>query len=76
MNFLIKDMLIYAQFSAGQKKQFIHKFDVSESVTEIINMMKFKADSLGIKFNLNFQNFESPNNTQLTNDNQESSYQI
>ena len=52
-------MLDYAQFSAGQYKQFINEFDIFESVTEIINILNFKAESLGIQFRLKFLNFDN-----------------
>ena len=42
-------MLDYAQFSSGQFRKFQNKFDLEKSIDEILEVMNFKADRLGIK---------------------------
>lgn len=58
LSFLVNDMLDYAQLSAGQFRKFVKKFNLVDSVKEIVNMMKFKVDELGIELTTNFDNFE------------------
>ena len=50
-------MLDYAKFSAGQFRKFQSKFDLEKAINEILEVMNFKADSLGIKLITHFQNF-------------------
>lgn len=57
LNFLVNDMLDYAQLSAGQFRKFITKFNLIDSVSDIVNIMRFKADELGIEFKLDFEHF-------------------
>ena len=49
LNFLVNDMLDYAQFSAGQFRKFITKFNLNEAVTEIFNILHYKATEMGIE---------------------------
>ena len=49
LGFLVNDMLDYGQLSAGKFRKQITKFNLNETVEEIINIMKFKADELGVK---------------------------
>ena len=53
LNFLINDMLDYAQLSAGKFRKNAIKFDVIKSVDDIAKIMKFKADELGVKLDIN-----------------------
>ena len=48
LNFLINDMLDYAQLSAGQFRKFVKKFDLVEAIDDIVKIMKFKAKELNI----------------------------
>ena len=50
-------MLDYAKFSAGQFRKFQNKFDLEKTIKEILEVMNFKADSLGIKLQCDLQNF-------------------
>lgn len=51
-------MLDYAQLSAGQFRKFINRFNLVDSVDEIISIMRFKADELGIILKTKFTNFK------------------
>lgn len=44
LSFLVNDILDYAQISAGKFRKFFHKFNLNESVDEILLVMKNKAD--------------------------------
>ena len=57
LNFLVNDMLDYAQLSAGQFRKFMTRFDVFDTFTEVIDVMRFKADELGVKMETRFENF-------------------
>ena len=50
-------MLDYAKFSSGQFRKFENKFDLEKAINEILEVMNFKADSLGIKLLLHLENF-------------------
>ena len=49
LGFLINDMLDYAQLSAGQFRKNFKKFDLIESVNDIVKVMRAKGDEVGIK---------------------------
>ena len=59
LGFLINDMLDYAQLSAGQFRKCFNNFNLIHSVAEILKIMKFKADELGINIEANFENINS-----------------
>lgn len=44
-------MLDYAQLSNGEFRKFYTNFNLRSSVTEIIDIMSFKAHQLGIRIN-------------------------
>ena len=46
-------MLDYAQLSAGRFRKFLRRFDLIKSINETVGIMKFKANELGIKININ-----------------------
>ena len=48
LNFIINDMLDYAQLNAGKFRENMVRFDLVESISEVLDIMKFKADQLGI----------------------------
>ena len=58
LNFLVNDMLDYAQLSAGNFRKSITEFNLLESIHEVIEVMRYKADELGIEFNMNFDYFD------------------
>ena len=42
--FLINDMLDYAQLSAGQFRKFMSKFNLNDSINDVVKIMRFKAN--------------------------------
>ena len=48
LNFLINNMLDYALLSAGQFRKFVKKFDLKESIDDVVKILKLKADELNI----------------------------
>lgn len=44
LNFIINDMLDYAQLNAGKFRKQLVRFDLVESISEVLDIMKFKAD--------------------------------
>ena len=62
LNFIINDMLDYAQLSAGQFRKFIKKIDLVDSIESIIKIMSFKANQLDIDIQINLDSlFNKPN---------------
>jgi len=49
LTFIVNDMLDYAQLSTGQFRKSQTKFNLIESVTDIIDVIGFKAKEYGIK---------------------------
>ena len=43
LNFLVNDMLDYAQLSAGQFRKANNFFNLPKSINEIVSVMTFKA---------------------------------
>ena len=56
LGLLINDMLDYAQLSAGQFRKFIKQFNLYESIEDIVRIMRFKADQLGVDIEINIDN--------------------
>ena len=50
LNFIVNDMLDYAQLSAGQFRKSYSKFDLVQAITEITDVLSFKANQIGITF--------------------------
>lgn len=44
LNYLVNDMLDYAQLSSGKFRKLGTEFNLVDSVNEIMNVMRFKAD--------------------------------
>jgi len=61
--------------SAGQFRKFFKSFDLVESVEEILSILRFKADELGIDLEMDFANFKDSNNEQSDQINSSSSAQ-
>ena len=53
LNFLINNMLDYALLSAGQFRKFVKKFDLKESIDDVVKILKLKADELNINIQVN-----------------------
>ena len=60
LSFLINDMLDYAQMSAGKFRKSEMKFDLVKSINDIVRIMRFKADEIGIKFDINLEGLMQP----------------
>ena len=48
LNFLVNDILDFAQMKDGKFRKKIDIFNVQESVQEIINIQKYKTEQLGL----------------------------
>ena len=57
LSFLVNDILDYAQISAGKFRKMFTEFNLKECVEEVILIMNFKAQQLGIQVNTEFQGF-------------------
>jgi len=56
LNFVISDMLDYAQLGAGQFRKSIEQIDLIESVEETVDILRYKAEELDISLNTYYQN--------------------
>lgn len=48
LNILVNDMLDYAQLSSGKFRKAYSRLNLVESVSEIVEVMNYKASELGI----------------------------
>lgn len=55
-------MLDYAQLSAGKFRKLESKFDLVQCVSEILDVLGFKAKEIGISLKMNFELFEQTEN--------------
>lgn len=69
--FLANDMLDYAQIESGKITLNFQKFDVKQTVDELIGLLTFKAKSKGVYLKVN-NNIEGPSNNSLEAINTES----
>lgn len=75
--FLVNDILDYAQINAGKFRKLYVQFNLKESIEEIMLIMKFKADQLGIKMECKLQGFEQPGmRSSLVEDDTANNYNI
>ena len=58
LNFLVNDMLDFAQLSAGKFRKNWSQFELVGSISEVIDIMDFKAKELGITLLKSFELFE------------------
>ena len=58
LNFLVNDMLDFAQLRNGKLRKDISQFDISEAIQEIVNLQLDKAKFSGIKLTLEMENFD------------------
>ena len=65
LNYLINDMLDYAQLSAGQFRKFQKRFNLIKSINDIIRILRFKADELDIAISIDLSNLNSNKSTSL-----------
>ena len=59
LNFLENDLLAYSQLSSGNFRKNFSQFSLIDSVNEIINLMRYKADEVGIELVLDVDGFEN-----------------
>lgn len=57
LNSIVNDMLDYAQLSTGQFKKCYSRFNLVESIGNIVEIMNYKATELGLKIVQKFENF-------------------
>ena len=58
LNFLVNDMLDFAQLRNGKLRKDISQFDIYEAIQEIVNLQLDKAKFSGIKLTLEMENFD------------------
>lgn len=64
LNILVNDMLDYAQMSAGKFRKNYARFNLVESVSDIMDVMNYKANELGLKLIKEFR-FPEGNHKEL-----------
>lgn len=57
LNFIVNDMLDYAQLSMGQFRKCYTRFNLVESIGNIVEVMSYKAQELGLNIIQKFENF-------------------
>ena len=48
LNFLVQDILDFAQIKEDKFRKNIQNFDLKEKIQEVINVQQYKAEQLGI----------------------------
>ena len=48
LNFLVQDILDFAQIKEDKFRKNIQNFDLKENIQEVINVQQYKAEQLGI----------------------------
>ena len=56
MNFIVQDMLDYAQIKSDKFRKVNKQFDIRESVEKVMCIQRQKAKDLGIEFTAEFVN--------------------
>ena len=62
LNFLVSDMLDYAELRAGQFRKTSQNFNIVNCVTEIKDIYNFKAGELNLIIDISFELFIPDNN--------------
>ncbi len=57
LQFLVNDILDFAQIKAGKFRKNVAKFNVKQAIHEIARMLQFKAEQGGINIRVRFSNF-------------------
>lgn len=65
LTFLINDILDFAQMRASKYRKVASQFHLKEAIHEVINILRFKADSMKIEVSSHFSNFTSFNGSTL-----------
>ena len=55
---MLQDLLDYSQINNNKFRQNIEQFDIKQSIDEIIQIQKFKAQMKGIELKANFEDVE------------------
>ena len=59
LNFVVHDMLAYAQINGGKFRQVITKFDIRQAVQEVMSIQKDKARFNEVALTCEFHNLEN-----------------
>ena len=57
LNFLVNDILDFAQMRAGKFRKSTQTFNVSDSVQEVVDVLGFKAQNMNIDVQTEYTNF-------------------
>ena len=57
LNFLVNDMLDFAQMRSGKFRKNIYNFDLKEAINEIVSIQMMKAEFCGIQLSFQMINF-------------------
>lgn len=58
LNFLVNDMLDFAQLRSGKFRRDLSSFNIKEAIQEIVNVQLLKAEFQGIKLSFVMANFD------------------
>ena len=58
LNFMVNDLLDFAQLSQGRFRQVNHQFNLIQALEDILSIQKYKADEFGINLKIEYENFE------------------
>ncbi len=59
LNFLVNDILDFAQLRSSKFRKSTKCFDIKESIDEVLNIQKYKAEQMGISMKSEFHNFQT-----------------
>ena len=59
MNFLIQDLLDFAQIKAGKFRKNIQEFNIQEAIEEVMSIQKDQAARKGVELSLNLINIST-----------------
>ena len=65
MNFLINDILDFAQINQGKFRKDCKNFNIEECIKEVVKIQKYKAEKLGVNVRTSFKNFEGVQGVQF-----------
>ena len=58
MDFLVQDLLDYAQIKAGKFRLNIQPFDIIDAIENVMTIQKLKAQERGIDYYIVAENFD------------------
>lgn len=65
MNFFVSDILSLSQINQKKLRKNISRFDLQDTINEVIQVQEHKANALGIKIETEFINFKEKRNTYM-----------